>query len=355
MDCLLISGSTDDLSLYSYYQDWYEGFVNHPNLNVNIIETTNIRAAWKTPLLKRKYDFIVFLHSTYPTIDGTRKIPMLKRMLTGIGGVRVFFLNNEFKSWQDKLNLADYLGARFLISQLTLQDAQSVYETWPHQILSLPYGLNPQVYKPQVPVSEREIDIGFRGDYYASYVGHNDRNLLLDEFNAVLKKRYPNMRVDIEVGERYGRQQWAEFLNRCVALVGHEAGMTRVDKDENIRNFINAQEVRLDADRFRKLVDVMRETGVFDPPPSGRIAAPRNFDAMGTKTLQILLPGRYNDLFQPGTHYVELQRDMSNLDDVVEILFDEAARNTIVERAYQDGLAHHTYEQRINQLVAAIS
>ena len=355
MDCLLISGSTDDLSLYSYYQDWHEGFVNHANLSVNVIETTNLRAAWKAPLLKRKYDLIVFLHSTHPTIDGSRKVPILKRLLTGIRGPRVFFLNNEFKAWQDKLNLADYLGARFLISQLNLDDAKFIYEMWPHQILSLPYGLNPQVYQPRIPMSEREIDVGFRGDYYASYVGHNDRNLLLDEVKDALRERHPKVRVDIAVGERYGRDEWADFLNRCVALIGHEAGMTRVDKDENIRNFINAQEVRLAADKFRKLVDVMRETGVFNPPPSGRIAAPRNFEAMGTKTLQILLPGRYNDIFEAGVHYVELQRDLSNLDDVVGTLFDESARDAIVERAYQDGLAHHTYEQRINQLVKAIS
>ncbi len=72
---------------------------------------------------------------------------------------------------------------------------------------------------------------------------------------------------------------------------------------------------------------------------------------MGTKTLQILLTGRYNDVLFPDVHYLELQRDLSNLPQVLEKLQDEATYTRSVESAYADALAHHTYEQRINTLL----
>jgi spore maturation protein CgeB len=75
---------------------------------------------------------------------------------------------------------------------------------------------------------------------------------------------------------------------------------------------------------------------------------------MGTKTVQILLPGRYNDALEAGVHYIELKRDFSNLDQVIDTLFDETAYQQIAERAYADGLKHHTYEQRVNKLLEEV-
>ena len=355
MNALIIASNASSFDEYSYYRDWQEGFLNHPDLQVDFIDLANIKTGIRVPLLRKNYDLIVFLHSTHPALDNTRKLSILRWMLKGIRGTRIFFLNNEFRDWQAKLDMAEYLGARFLISQLNTDDARMVYDTWAHEILCMPYGLNPTAYQPVTVPEDRLIDVGFRGDYYSAYVGHIDRNLLLDRFKDEVLNRYPNTRVDICVGQRFERDDWAKFLNNCLALVGHEAGMSRVDKDENIRLFVNAQEKRLPAEQFEKLISTMRETGVFDAPPSGRIAAPRNFDAMGTKTLQILLPGRYNNVLLPGVHYVELQPDFSNLDRVMETLFDENERSKIVDFAYQDALANHTYEQRINTLIRVVS
>lgn len=246
--------------------------------------------------------------------------------------------------------MAESLGARTLITQLNNDDAELLYQSlWSHRILSLPYGYNPDVFKPTLPAKERVIDIGFRGDYYPIYVGHDDRALLLDDFSAKVKD-HPDLQTDIQVGQRLDRLEWAQYLNQCRSLIGHEAGSNCLESDENTRHFLNAQNRRLSHENFRQLIVTMRETGVFDPPPSGRIAAPRNFEAMGTKTVQILLPGRYNDMLEAGTHYIELQRDFSNLETVLEMLFDNSTYTKIVERAYSDALAHHTYEQRINTL-----
>ncbi len=351
MHGLIVYSDSPAFETYSYYTDWKNGFIRHPQLTMDVLDIQDFRFLKSSFRLRNRYDLIVFAHSVFTGLLHTRRLPLLKAILARVRGPRVFFLSNEFRNLDHMPQMAETLGARWIISQLNLEDAKVLYKPhWNHRILSLSYGFDPDVFKPTKPAAERPIDVGFRGDYYPPYVGHDDRDLLLDQFKAAVQNKN-GVRTDIEVGQRFKHLEWAAFLNECRSLLGHEAGATRIDSDENIRHFVNAQQRRLTPNHFRKLLLTMRETGVFDPPPSGRIAAPRNFEAMGTKTVQILLPGRYNDLLEPNVHYIELQRDFSNLDRVLETLFDESAYNKIAERAYQDGLAYHTYEKRVTELL----
>lgn len=351
MRCLIVSSQSTAFGEYSYYQDWQAGFMGHPKLKCDLLDIQSARSLRQNALLRRRYDLIVFLHNTFITLRDSTRLRLLRWLLAGVRGERVFFLSNEFRALKDNCQMADYLGAGTLVSQLNSDDAAILYQSlWSKRILSLPYGYNPNIFKPEKLPAERRIDIGFRGDYYPIYVGHDDRDLLLDAFNERVKA-FPHVRTDIQVGQRLDHHGWAAFLNDCRSLIGHEAGAARLDADENIRHFLNAQHERLAPDQLRKLILTMREVGVFDPPPSGRIAAPRNFEAMGTKTVQILLPGRYNDMLEAGVHYIELQRDFGNLEQVLETLFDESAYTKIAERAYADALASHTYTARVETLL----
>jgi hypothetical protein len=354
VNCLIIGSTSAAFDSYSYYRDWQDSFIAHPALQTQLLDIQDWRLVRRAVTLRGRYDLIVFLHSVYATMVGSSRMNALRLLLARVRGPRVFFLANEFRDLRGVTEVAGALGARWLISQLTEDASQMLYQSlWDGKVMSLPYGFNPQVFKPTVALAERPIDIGFRGDYYPAYVGHDDRGILLDSFKEAMAA-YPEITTDIQVGQRLDHHGWAAFLNQCRALIGHEAGGSRIDADDNIRMFLNAQEGRMPVKKFRSLVLALRRLGVFEPPPTGRIAAPRNFEAMGTKTVQILLPGRYNDLLEPGVHYIELQRDFSNLEAVLETLKDDAAYTRIAERAYADALAQHTYEQRIGTLLRTI-
>ena len=53
----------------------------------------------------------------------------------------------------------------------------------------------------------------------------------------------------------------------------------------------------------------------------------RNFDAIGTKTAQILLEGKYNNLLKPNIHYFSLKKDYSNFDEIIELIKNEKELN----------------------------
>ena len=67
-----------------------------------------------------------------------------------------------------------------------------------------------------------------------------------------------------------------------------------------------------------------------------RAISPRHLEACATRTCQILLEGDYNGILKPGWHYIELKRDFSNVDEVLDMVHQDHLREAITERAYRE-------------------
>jgi hypothetical protein len=90
------------------------------------------------------------------------------------------------------------------------------------------------------------------------------------------------------------------------------------------------------------------------PPVYGKCASSRHFDAAGTKTCQIMFRGRFNDIFEADRHYLALDRDFGNVNDVIARFSDPDERLAVAERAYRHILEHHTYAHRARQVEAVL-
>jgi hypothetical protein len=73
---------------------------------------------------------------------------------------------------------------------------------------------------------------------------------------------------------------------------------------------------------------------------------PRHLEACAARTCQILVEGHYGGLLKPGTHYIPLKKDFSNIDEVLRIVKDDKLRSGIVESAYQDVVASRKWTYR---------
>ena len=74
-----------------------------------------------------------------------------------------------------------------------------------------------------------------------------------------------------------------------------------------------------------------------------RALSPRHLEACATRTCQILVEGDYNGILQPGLHYLELKKDFSNIDDLLEVIKSDTRRAEITARAYRDIVASGRY------------
>ena len=262
-------------------------------------------------------------------------------------------------------------------------------------MISIPHGLNPDVFRPRTPQPARPIDIGVRAVRYVPHLGDEERNRLHACFESHVFD--PALVVDIGT-ERLARREWAAFLDRCKGTVSSEAGSWYLERDDATVEAIRAYAAREfgsggwvipNDSRLRRLGHMLpwpiraalrrlmrrgpirHESSVnealpFDAvferffagrprcPAYGKCISSRHFDAIGTGTVQIMLPGRYNDILTPDRHYIELSHDYSNIADVMKRFSDIACREAIANEAREYVIAEHTYARRMVSLRAAV-
>ena len=88
---------------------------------------------------------------------------------------------------------------------------------------------------------------------------------------------------------------------------------------------------------------------------SGKVISSRHYDAIGTKTRQIMFPGRFNDILRADEHYISLGRDFKNIDDVLGRFCDLDYRRNMVDITYEYVMDQHTHQHRIDYLMKVVN
>ncbi len=341
--------SFDEKKPLSYYHDWRDAFERNGfdilNLNANFVRGIS--------RLCKRYEIIVIGYSMYYRLGRKRRVPLVM-LLRANPGTKICFMENEYRFLRDKVAFANSCGVDYITTQLPLDSARKIYgDIAKAEVISLPHALNPNVFKPEVSHYSRTVDVGTRSAEYPWYLGDNDRNRAL-KFIQILKDRYSfNLDVSSDINKRLTREEWAAFLNNAKCTIATEAGTSFLEKDDHSRDLVLAFLKENPNADFETVYN--RFFKEYKNPLSGKCISPRDFDAIGTKTCQILLEGRYNDILQPGKHYVELKKDFSNLDEVVEIIQDDAKRKLIVDTAYDFVMENHTHDHRVKDLLRRVA
>lgn len=333
----------------SYYHDWSDAFERSGftilNLNKNFVRGIS-------RLIKR-HEIIVVGYSMYYRLGRKRRLPLVALLLAN-PAKKICFMENEYRFILDKVAFANSCGASFITTQLPLDSARKIYgDITTAKILSLPHALNPNVFKPEVSHCSRTVDVGTRSAEFPWYLGDNDRNRTL-QFIQILKDRYSlNLDVSSDINKRFTREEWAAFLNNAKCTIATEAGSSFLEKDDHSRDLVIEFLKNNPKSDFEAVYKQFFKE--YKNPVSGKCISPRIFDAIGTKTCQILLEGRYNDILRAGEHYVELKKDFTNLDEVVEIIQDDLKRKLIVDTAYDFVMENHTHEHRVKELLERVA
>ena len=64
--------------------------------------------------------------------------------------------------------------------------------------------------------------------------------------------------------------------------------------------------------------------------------SPKMFEATTLGTVLIMYEGKYKGIFEPNIHYIELKKDHSNMNDVIEKIKDDEYLQNMANRAYKD-------------------
>jgi hypothetical protein len=380
----------------SYYLDWLEAFERSPLFAVttfNLFRRNQRHAAIRAI---REAELVVALHAC--SADTLDYIKPLSPALKARRGRLLMLIGNEYNlPWArlgEKRDFVSEVGADYVGTQLPLETGRWLYADTGATVLALPHALNETAFRPEKPDLSRPIDIGGRSARYPAFIGDDERNRIHELFARLGPSA--GMRVDIDTASRLDRPGWAMFLNDCRGTIGTEAGSWYLERDDwtvlEIRNFFRARagpgafradgafhalcrrlpyRVKTWLTRLLKVSPIRHEA--FDDgetsfaeiearffagrprcPVYSKCISSRHFDAAGTATCQILVRGRYNDILAADEHYIPLDTDFANIDEVVARFRDPMERGRIANAAYMLANERHTYRHRTARLHEAL-
>lgn len=351
MKILIFYSESSESKTLSYNDDWYDAFVNNPSIKVkgyNLQNLDKFQIMFKILPQILAYDLIVFLHSTN---SNSFTIPhRLKRVLEYRRSKLLIFIGNEFKLIPEKISLINELNADYIASQLPLDTANWLYDGCPNaEVMSVPHALNPDKFKPMISQSKRAIDIGVRAYEYPWYLGDKERTDILNYFVSMSDNGQINADISFDPNDRFNRDGWVNFLNSCKGTVSTEAGTSFLEKGDITRELVNKYVGLKTTKTFDEIYDKFFKN--YKNPVSGKCISSRHFDVIGTKTCQIMFSGRFNDILKPNEHYISLEKDFSNIDEVMERFLDDTYRSQMVDSTYDYVRELHTHNHRIDELI----
>lgn len=388
----------DHVRVFSYYDDWLDAFRQCSGFHVTTINAVDGNAR---EILQRSIaaaELVVLLHSM--TGDTIKYLEPLTSVLQHRRGRLLAFVGNEVNlpgtPIRAKREILERISPDFIATQLLLEAGQFLFGDLARtRVLEVPHALNPGKYMPGPKYSERTIDIGSRVARYLPHLGDNDRNRIHDYFGRHGASRF-DFKVDLS-NDRMTRDQWVRFLQQCRGTVSTEAGSWYLERDDHTVEAIRQWAMQrpdgaltLSADSAwvsliesmpsipRRILRAIKNLGfvkheltaagelsfkeVYEkffrdykkPEFYGKCISSRHFDAVGTKTCQIMFPGRFNDILIGDKHYIILERDFSNVREVVERFTDVDYWQRMVDEAYESVMDHHTYRHRLDRLHATL-
>ena len=209
-----------------------------------------------------------------------------------------------------------------------------------------PYLLDQKHYLHK-PYSSREIDIGYRGSIYPLHWGSlgYEKRIIGDLVQEKLKTKKLNIDVSSLEKDRLGGDNWFEFLSNCKSVLGVESGcsifISTPSEEKKIQNVIslmgkddNSKEY---AQKYLNELKDLEEQTYF------RMISPRMFEAIAMGTTQILFPGKYSNILKPNKHYFALKKDLSNIEQAIDLINDPIKSKRMNECAYEEVLENPKY------------
>jgi hypothetical protein len=289
-----------------------------------------------------------FLHHTY------------REALARYRGLKVQFIQDEYR-WIDEITgVIRQMGVHVLFSCLPLEEAQRVYGPRLPGVTLVPtltgYVPDSLVGAEVPPPEARPIDIGYRARNLPFWLGDLGRQKYLIGQGVLDRASRYGLKVDISSREEdrmYGRR-WIDFLKSCRATLGSGSGSSIADYDGSIqRNVDRYVEDHPDAtyeEVHEKLLAPHEGTLGLD------VISPRIFEGIALRTALILFPSPYSGVVKPGEHYISLEPDLSNMDEVVAKLRDDRFVTDLTDRAYRDivGSGKYSYRELVRQFDAVM-
>lgn len=201
-------------------------------------------------------------------------------------------------------------------------------------------------HPPIVPLPERKFWLAYRGRQISARYGRLgfDKEEIGRRMIEICDARQIPHDIAMDDNSRIYGNAWFEFLGSSRAMLGSESGCNVFDFDGDLDRFVAGLTAKNGRPpRYDELVDVL------DPLERyfnvGQIS-PRVFECALMRTPMVLFRGSYSGAIEADRHYIPLERDFSNVDDVIAKLEDLELLQGVADRAYEQLVASGRFGYR---------
>ena len=315
------------------------------------VQTFNPRSLRRSRMLELGEFDVVVIHYSLCIVVDDYLAPDFREKLHAFKGLKVQFIQDDYRWINRMTDMMREIGIDVLF---TLVSAAEIPKVWSAERLPgvekittlagyVPEGL---LRMPVRPLDYRPIDIGYRGREVPYWIGRLGQDKVRIGQGVLARAGKYGLRCDIAWGEgdRIYGQAWTDFVAACRATLGTESGASITDFDgsieERVRTYL-AQHPGADFEEVHRTT--LREV---EGNVRMNVISPRIFEATALRTPMILFPGEYSGIVQPWAHYIPLEKDFSNMDEVVERLRDTKGLEAMRDRAYEDVVRTGRYSLR---------
>ncbi|WP_417782635.1 hypothetical protein [Terasakiella pusilla] len=286
------------------------------------------------------FDVIVVHYSLSFAMEGYDDFSC-RRTISGFKGYKVIYIQDEYRWIDNTVKLIAELGIDVIYTVLNPDIVDKVYHhaeiAHVRRKLTLTGFVPENLLNVAVPsYQDRKIDIGYRVrkvPYWLGVLGQ-EKWLLGAKFKQIAEKL--SLKVDIEFDETkrlYG-DKWINFVSGCKAMLGAESKISYFDFSGETRLIVDKYCKENPDATFEEVQEKFLKEN--DQEIICHVISPRCFEAAALRTLMVMYPGEYSGRLEPWRHYVPLEFDHSNIDEVIAIVNDPVRAGLIIENAYNE-------------------
>ena len=197
-------------------------------------------------------------------------------------------------------------------------------------------GYVPNINVQKIHMKNKTTNIFYRGrikmmTYFYGGLVNDKINIGIKMRQYAIANKITNVDIELEDKYRIYGQEWYNRLRNSKTTLACQSGcdvfhVSKQDVDRYQRNnpSFTYEQVK---DHFNLEKEYKNNYGVVSP---------KMFEAIKCNCVLIMFPGNYNDILKANIHYIELQKDFSNIEDVIKKVNDNEFLQKMADRAYTD-------------------
>lgn len=264
-----------------------------------------------------------------------------KKKISRFPGLKILFIQDDYRWVNETVNACVEMGIDAIFGLCPQKHVRQLYP-----ISRLPnlhietvltgYVSDDLIQSKTIPYAQRSIDVSYRARKLPYWIGSHtlQKWQIADRFLENVKGEHLVCDISTKEEDRLYGENWLQLLRNSKATLGTESGASICDFtgeiQENVESYVN-----LFPDATYQDVHKLYLKN-YDGKIVMNVLSPRIFEAIAHRVLLVLYPGEFNDLLLPWKHYVPLDKNHGNINEVISFIKDEKKANEIIERAHAE-------------------